>query len=332
MRAAVTGAAGFVGSNLLTRLAADGHDVLAIDRSVGTITPQERVTRVEADILDPASLAGVLDGVDVVFHLVAAITLKQEDPAAWRVNTEGVAAVAQAALRAGVPRFVHCSSVHSFDEHACGGYLDETSLRSHEGSGLPVYDRSKYAGEQALHAVIAQGLDAVICNPTGVYGPVDDPQRLSRLNGMVRDAARGRVPVSVGGGFDLVDVRDVVDGLVLAAEHGRTGENYILGGELLRLHDLMARAARAAGKRGPLFAIPLGLVRLILPIVEPIGLRFDWDVLTRAALSAAIASPEVDSSKAESSLGYRARPAHDTIRDTVAQVLTPGAPVSPELT
>lgn len=320
MRVAVTGAAGFVGTNLINQLIDDGHEVVAIDR----VAPPEdapvsdRLTWLEGDIFDSAAMTTALDGVDRVYHLVAMITLKQEDPFAWRVNTAGVASVARAALAAGVGRFVHCSSIHSFDQYSCGGTIDETSARSTD-SAIPVYDRSKWAGEQELRAVVDEGLDAVIVNPTGVYGPVDGigGRPLSRINGMLRDAARGVVPVFIEGSFDLVDVRDVARGIILAGERGRTGENYILGGQNVALIDAMRIAARTTGRMAPLFAIPNRILEAVITVAEPIGHLFGSDLVSKASLGAVQSAPVVDIAKARDELGYAPRPSHTTVTDLV---------------
>jgi len=322
MKVAVTGAAGFVGVNLLHELVAAGHEVVAIDRVQSDQAPAG-VTWKQVDILDGDAMTAVLEDIEVVYHLVAMITLRQEDEVAWRVNTEGVATVADAALNAGVRRMVHCSSIHSFDNYGVE-LLDENGKRSVEDSGLPVYDRSKYAGELELLKYVDKGLDAVICNPSGIYGGIDVPGRLSRLNTMARDAAKGRVPLSVGGAFDLVDVRDVARGLMLAAEHGRAGENYLLAGEMVRLHDLMKLAARSAGRRGPAFAVPLWVVKAIMPIAEPLGTLFGTDVMSEAALGALFASPTVDNSKARTELGYEPRPFEESVRFVVSWFVRAG--------
>ncbi|MCF8569331.1 NAD-dependent epimerase/dehydratase family protein [Gordonia sp. HY002] len=321
MKVAVTGAAGFVGTNLVDRLVADGHDVVAIDRvSPAHALDHPQVTWRSADIFDQDGLAEAFAGVDTVYHLVAMITLKQKDELAWRVNTAGVASTARAALAAGVRRFVHCSSIHSFDqyidgENTGGGVLDETCARS-EDPKLPVYDRSKWAGEQALREVIADGLDAVICNPTGVYGPVD--HGLSRINGMLRDAAQGKVPLFPDGTFDLVDVRDVAIGLTLAAEHGVTGENYLLGGEQVRLFDAMRTVAGLCGRFRALAAIPLWVIKAIVPLAEPLSQLLGSDLVSRASIAALVAQPTVDITKATERLGYRPRSSAQTLADLVA--------------
>lgn len=320
MKVAVTGAAGFIGSNLVDLLVEQGHEVVAIDRFHAEHWPTHGVTFVKGDVLNPASMEAALEGVEIVYHMVAMITLKQQDEVAWNLNTTGVRVVAEAALKTGVRRMVHCSSIHSYDQYSCGGYLNEASERS-ESLEIPVYDRSKWAGEQELQKVIAKGLDAVICNPTGVYGPSDWGQ-LSRLNAMLRDSARGRVPAVITGGFDLVDVRDVVIGLTLAAEKGRTGENYLLTGHMLNMKWAFNMAAKITGRRGPIVAFPISWITAILPVAEPIGAKFGSDVISKAAMGALIAQPEVDGSKASSELGYQPRRASVTIQDLITFLIS----------
>lgn len=317
MRVAVTGAAGFLGANVVNALVEDGHQVVAIDRVATDLVTDPAVSWVSADVLDPAQMRSALDGVEVVYHLVAVISLKQEDPLAWRVNVDGVATVARAALEVGVRRLVNCSSLNAF-RYQAGDRVDEASPRSLPGSGLPVYNRSKYAGELELLKVVEDGLDAVICNPTGIYGPVDQPTRLSRVNQSLRDAARGRAPVAVRAAFDMVDVRDVARGFVLAAEKGRTGENYLLPGHHVGLPEVNAIAARVAGKREPLVVLPARAITTIAPFIDPIARLFGSDAMSPMALETLTASPEVDGTKARVELGYDPRPTEETVTDLVA--------------
>jgi len=316
MRVAVTGAAGFLGANVVNTLVEDGHDVVAIDRVATDLVTAPGITWVSADVLDPAQVRAALDGVEVVYHLVAVISLKHEDPLAWRVNVDGVATVARAALEVGVRRMVNCSSLNAF-RYRLGDRLDETAPRS-TAPDLPVYNRSKYAGEVELLKVVEDGLDGVICNPTGIYGPVDQPTRLSRMNQSLRDAARGRAPVAVRAAFDMVDVRDVARGLTLAAEKGRTGENYLLPGHHVGLHEVTAMAARAAGRREPLVVLPAKVITTVAPFVDPIARLFGSDAMTPMALETLNASPVVDGSKARDELGYDPRPTEETVEDLVA--------------
>ncbi len=317
MRVAVTGAAGFVGLNVLNELVGKGHEVRAIDRVTPEVGAPEGIEWQVRDILDPAAMREALDGIDTVLHLVALITLAEEDPIAWKVNVEGARTVAEAAHACGVRRLVHCSSMHAFNQRtAPDGRLDEASPRSDDPT-LPVYDRSKWAGEQAVQEVISAGLDGVICNPTGVYGPVDYGQ-LSRFNLLLRSAARGRVPIMVDASFDFVDVRDVATGLVSAAEKGRTGENYLLPGHYVSMLDVFRMAADASGHMGPLFGFSVSRARQLASIVKPVTSMFKSDIFDDAAFAALDGAPTVDGAKARAELGYEPRPAEDTVRDLVA--------------
>jgi nucleoside-diphosphate-sugar epimerase len=322
MKVAVTGAAGFLGRNLVNDLVDQGNEVVAIDQKRSEHVRSDGVAWVMGDVLDQASMTRALEGAQLLYHLAAVITLAQEHDKAWTINTEGVRNVAEAARTVGVQRMVHCGSVHAFDQYRCGGNLNESTVRS-TAPEIPVYDRSKWFGEVELRKVIDTGLDAVICNPTGVYGPVDY-ELSSRLNLGFRDAARGRVPAMLTGGFDLVDVRDVALGLIAASDKGRTGENYLLGGGFITMLDACRMAAKEAGRRGPLFALPLRAMNLIVPIAEPIGKLFGSDMISKAAMGALEASPIVHSTKARTELGYNPRPASESMHDLIAFFVASG--------
>ncbi len=314
MRAVVTGAAGFVGQNLVQQLRAEDVNVRTVDVRPLNSAHAEGVEHTQADVRDQAALESAFVGADIVYHLAAKITLFARDPAAWETNVGGARAVARAAHEQGVQRFVHCSSVHAFDLDRSRTHLDEESPRS-TSDERPVYDRSKAAGEAEVRKVIDAGLDAVIVNPTGIFGPIDVGP--SRVNRVLRLAARGRVPFVVGGGFDFVDVRDVVVGIIAAARVGRTGESYLLTGHRVTALELAQRAARAAGHRGPRFALSLRLVLPLARVGERVGRMFGSDAFTRASVSTLAENPLVDGSKAARELGYAPRSLDDTIEDLV---------------
>lgn len=252
----VTGANGFVGVNLVRRLLVDGWRVRTIARRPVVGVDPTDIQHTRADIRDAAAVKACLVGADLVFHLAAKITLASVDAEAWDINTVGPATVATAALEAEVPRLIHCSSVHAFDLARSRPRLDEHSPRSTEPD-RPLYDRSKAAGEAAVRRVVGEGLDATIVNPTGIIGPVDFGP--SRINAIIHQAARGHLPVVVKGGFDWVDVRDVVEGLLAAADRGRRGENYLLPGHRATAMYLGRLAAGLNGHLGPMVALPAGL-------------------------------------------------------------------------
>ena len=318
--AAVTGASGFVGLNLISHLCDEGWQVRAVARRpVSDLTTRPVELRLVDDIRDQPQLEDAFEGVDVVFHLAARISLFTEDPSVWDTNVNGPRAVGRAALAQGVRRLVHCSSVHAFDVQMAGGAVDETCPRS-TSPARPIYDRSKAAGEAGLRTVIDEGLDAVIINPTGVIGPVDAGP--SRINRLLRMASRGHLPAVLGGGFDWVDVRDVALGLTAALDRGRTGENYLISGHRLSSLELSRMAARAGGHRGPRFAIPLGLLEPVAPLGNRIGRRVGLDLVTPASLGALRDYPTIDGTKAATELGYAPRSVERTITELVESFST----------
>ncbi len=314
MRAVVTGATGFVGQNLVRHLRAEDVTVRTVDVRPFGSTEAEGIEHTLTDLRDQAVLEAAFADADVVFHLASKITLLARNAEAWETNVHGAARVARAALARGVPRLVHCSSVHAFDLSRSRGHLDEQSPRS-TSDDRPVYDRSKAAGEAEVRKVIDAGLDAVIVNPTAIYGPIDVGP--SRVNRVLQLAARGRVPFVVGGGFDFVDVRDVVFGIVAAAQYGRTGESYLLGGHRETALELARRTARTTGHRGPRWALPLRLVAPFTPLSERVGRIFGSDAFTKASVSTLAENPVVDVSKAARELAYVPRSLDDTIEDLV---------------
>lgn len=320
-RALVTGASGYVGVNLVRRLDELGWSVRTYDVVPFPTTVSVGGEHVLGDVRDRARLDGALDGVDVVFHLAAVITLATRDPHAWDVNTRGPAVVAAAALDHGVTRVVHCSSVHAFDLSRARDRLHEGSPRS--GADRPVYDHSKATGEASVRRAVDEGLDAVMVNPTGIIGPVDlGPSRANRI---LRTAARGHLPVAVAGGFDWVDVRDVVEGLIEAADEGRRGESYLLSGHQATAVQIGRLAAGLNGRLGPLAGLPAGVARAVAPIGERVGLLWHSDAFTPASIGTLLDDPLVDRSKATAELGFRPRPLEDTVRDLVRWFRDDGA-------
>ncbi len=307
----ITGGAGHIGTNLATALLADGHRVRIVDLTEPSTAVRHGAEWLRADIRDPAAMLRACDGAGVIYHLAALISVVGGlGGLVESVNVDGVRTVAQAALAAGAPRLVHCSSVHAFDL-AGGGLIDEDGLRS-TGSSVPAYDRSKAAGEVELRRVVERGLDAVVVNPTGVLGPVDEAP--SRMGTVLSALWRRRMPAVVAGGFDWVDVADVVLALRAAAERGRTGESYLVPGHRLSLTELADLARVCSGVAVTRRTAPLWSARLCAPIATAIARRTHNPLLpTREALAAVASFPFVNGSKAACELGHRPRPIEETM-------------------
>ena len=313
----VTGSTGHIGVNLVRALVADGKKVRAlIHKHKPDIFNDLDIEIAEMDLLEPATIPPALEGAEVVYHLAALISITGgQGGAVHAVNVEGVKNVAEAALAAGVRRFIHVSSCHAFDINSTGPVVDENAQRP--GPHTPAYDQSKAAGEAALRAVIARGLDAVIVNPCGVVGPIDHrPSRMGQTLLKLRD---GKLPSLLDGGFNWVDVRDVVASAIAAETKGRTGENYLLGGHYVALPELMQLAADASGGKCPSFVSPMWLAQIGAPFVETWTRIFGGEPLyTSEALHALRANKNLSHEKAARELGHNPRPIKETLKDAYA--------------
>lgn len=317
MTVAVTGAAGHVGVNLVAALSAAGQSVRVIDRRGPTAPPPDGVEWVVADVRDQAAMGRALRDVEIVYHLAAVISVSGPmSGLVDSVNVGGVRATARAALTAGVARFVHCSSVHAYDLMACRGQVvNEQSPRSVEPR-VPAYDRSKAAGEVALREVVADGLAAVIINPTGVVGPLDPEP--SRMGVVLRAIAAGHLPATIQGSFDWVDVRDIVAALIAAGELGAVGENYLIGGRSASVTEIAGLAAEVTGARRPVVDLPMWFARMWAPMSNVAARLYPHPMLyTTDTLNALASEPVVDHSKATRVLGHEPRPLTQTVTDLV---------------
>lgn len=313
MLTVVTGASGFLGSALVRTLLAEGRQVRCVDLQRGPGLENLDVDWISADVLDRSSLDAAFRGAGIIYHLAAVISVAG-DPTGrvWATNVAGVRNTAEAALSASVERLVHCSSVHAYDLEAVEQVTEDSPRAT--APALPVYDRSKAAGEAALQEVIDRGLDAVILNPTGVIGPYDFAQ--SRMNSVFMAMFQRRLPALIDGGFDWVDVRDVTSSMVAAESKARRGENYLLPGHHLSLRELGVVAERVTGLPKPTFTVPMWFARMWSPLADVAGRRSGnplW--YTSESLHALRFNPAVSGAKAEAELGHRPRPIDETVAD-----------------
>ncbi|MDD5309390.1 MAG: SDR family oxidoreductase [Deltaproteobacteria bacterium] len=317
MTIVVTGAGGHVGGNLVRALLEEGRAVRAVVRQDTRAVDGLPVEILRADVLDPVSLRKAFEGAKTVFHLAARISITgAHGGLVERVNVEGPRNVAAACLDCKVARLVHFSSIHAFSAFPCDGIIDERRCQTPPSHGM-VYDRTKAAGEREILAAVDKGLDAVIVNPTSIVGPHD--YKPSRVGQVVLDLATRRLPALVDGGFNWVDVRDVVKGALFAEKRGKKGERYLLGGQWRSVADLAALVERTSGVKPPAFTSPMWLARVGAPFITAYSKLVGIEPLyTSDALYALRHHRHVSHAKARQELGYAPRPLEETIADTVA--------------
>ncbi|HUV08201.1 MAG TPA: NAD-dependent epimerase/dehydratase family protein [Spirochaetia bacterium] len=315
MITAVTGASGHVGANLVRALLNQGRRVRALVHRDTRAFEGLEIEQVESDLLKPESLKNAFRGAGVVYHLAALITVSKRESRLLRaLNVEGVKNVIEACLSCGVRRLVHFSSIHSFSHVPEDEAIDETRALVGPGEGL-AYDRTKAESESLLLRAVKTGLDAVILNPTAIIGPYD--YKPSYMGRFLLALYAGRIPTLVDGGFNWVDVGDVVRGAISAETLGRSGERYILPGQWLSIRDLARIAERVSGRKMPKTVCPMGLARIGAPFVAALSRVIGGEPLyTSGSLYTLRHHRYVSHEKAARVLGYQPRPIEETLRDT----------------
>jgi len=255
----VTGATGFLGLNLVERLAAGGWDIVAYHRASSDLKHLGRlpVRRTVGDLADRAALeAGMPPGADAVFHCAANTSMwRRRRAEQWHDNVHGTEAVLAAARARSAKRFVHVSTASVYG-HGHGTITEDSPpLGARSAMG---YARSKGAAEAAVKRAAAEGLAAVILNPGHIVGRYD----AHNWGRMIRMVERGTVPGVPPGGGSFCHATAVADALIAAAQHGRPGRNYLLGGADARFLDVFAVIGRLTGKSVPKRAMPAFAIKL----------------------------------------------------------------------
>lgn len=255
MKILVTGATGFVGGQLAAELVRRGHRVRVLRRTQSRLIALDGldVEPVIGDILDLDALTRAAQGCELVFHVAALASYwRAQRQEIYRINVTGTRTVLDACLSAGVRRVIHTSSVAAIGVPRNGRIADENTPFDPLSASF-AYADSKRQAENEVHRAIAQGLDAVIVNPAAVIGAGDHNLITGSL---IVEYARRNLAFVTPGGLCVVDVDAVVQGQILAAERGRTGERYILGGENLTHRQIAQVVTELAGKSAPQWTIP----------------------------------------------------------------------------
>jgi dihydroflavonol-4-reductase len=312
----ITGATGFIGAHV-ANLAGESYGTPRVtyrdEQRLAGLTGAVEVEPVKADVLDRAALRRAFRGCEIVFHAAGYVGSRPPERV-WQMNALSPRVAVDAAAAEDVRRVVLTSSVAGIGPAPPGRPGTEEDVYRGGGLGL-TYPDAKHEGEaEALAAGARVGVEVVVVNPSYVFGaPLDRSRPGETSTRMVGNYLRGRLPAVVDGETNAVDVRDVARGHLRAAERGRPGERYVLGGHDVRWVDLLERVAELSGVHHPLVVLPAG-TGAAARAIEALGLPMP-------ALSEGIAlmgqNWRFSSAKARRELGHRARPLDRTLQDTI---------------
>jgi len=260
LTALVTGGTGFVGSHVARLLVNNGIPVRALARkgsrldNLVELELQQRLKIVTGDLRNPESLRTAMEGCDTLYHVAADYRLWSRNPdELFKSNVEGTRAILQAASDAGIRKIVYTSTVGALGIPHDGSPGSEDTPVS-ESDMIGHYKRSKFLAEREAQIFADSGLPVVIVNPSTPVGENDiKPTPTGKI---IVDFLNGKIPAYVDTGLNLVDVHDVAQGILLAAERGTPGERYILGNQNMTLKEMLETLAKLTGRRAPAIRLP----------------------------------------------------------------------------
>lgn len=315
----VTGATGFVGGVLATRLTSQGWRVVALRRGDNGATTSPDIDWRLGDVLDPASLQAAIPRDCTVFHVAGDTNLwRRHNARQWRVNVEGTSNVVEAALRKNAEAFVHTSTISAYGRHTGPINEDTPSVAAQSWIG---YERSKWAAEEVVRAAVPRGLRAMIIAPSAILGP-GDRRTWAQL---IIQVSEGRVPGIPPGKATFNHIDDVVQAHIAAAEHGRAGRSYLLSGDTASFAQLLALIAKNLG-------VPLTAPAMPAPLMVGAGTLFAMAAaltnrepsLTPEMATMVSADTITNSTRATSELGYQPRSLEIAVADACAWLSAAG--------
>lgn len=316
----LTGAAGHLAETILRMLANTNCMVRGLLLPGEKGFAGENITYVTGDVTKPETLDPLFENTGcakvIVLHCAGIVSIqKKVSPAVYRVNVIGTRNVIAKCRQYGVARLVYVSSVHALPE-AKGTVIREVDRFSPETVD-GAYAKTKAEATQAVLDAAKEGLNAVVVHPSGIVGPYDRYGN-NHLVQMMRLYLRRRLPVGVQGGYDFVDVRDVAQGVLLAAETGKQGACYILSNRYISLEEIFEEMRVCTGRKYRLPLLPNRVARWIVPVCEWYAkLTHTRSIFTAYSIQTLAGQAHFSHDRATAELGYHTRRFPDTVRDTL---------------
>ncbi len=315
-KAVVLGANGFLGSHVTRALAKNGRDVRAMVRAGRELNPNVRGLDLDVvcgDALDKDSLIRAMRGCDSLFHCIVDVRAWLHDPTPlYRVNVDGLRNSMEAALETGVKRFVFTSTVCTIGLNPSGVATEADAFNWDDQA--TDYVRSRVQAENLFIDYCRRGLPGVACNVAMTFGAGD--AQPTAHGSLLRASVRGRMPAYWDTSLSMVGIDDAASALILAEQHGRLGERYIVAARLMSFKEVFDIAARYAGKKGPWLRIPMPMMYVTCWFAKRIAYVLGRETyVTADALRLSFVMKDFDNSKARAELGWRPRPMEESIRE-----------------
>jgi nucleoside-diphosphate-sugar epimerase len=314
----VTGATGFIGSEVARRLRGRGDEVVALVRNPAGATELGDLgcTLIAGDLGDVAAIREGMTGCDAVIHGAAMYEIgipKSRRPAMYEANVRGTENVLGAAMELKVQRVVYVSTVNAFGNTA-GKIVDESHV--HNEKYVSYYDETKHKAHKVAKEFIARGLPLVIVQPGGVYGPGDTSPQGKLINQFLD----GKLPAMMfpETGVNMVHRDDVAEGILLCLDRGEVGEAYVLGGEITTMGQAIKTLGKVAGRKPPRMTVPAIVLKAIAPLGPVIGPAMGQGPNLREIITAVDGVTYwAKDDKARRELGYSPRQLEQGMRDTL---------------
>ena len=318
----ITGANGHLGGTIVRML--NGRPVQVRGLVFGDKKKQDTgsIHYYSGDVREPETLRPLFEGCEdmetIVIHTAGIIDISNHvSPELYDVNVNGTKNILALCREYPVKRLVYVSSVHAIPEQKRGNVTGEIRDFSPDAV-VGGYAKTKAEATREVRRAAQEGLDAVVVHPSGILGPYD--RSGNHLVQMVAEYLHGTLPACVKGGYDFVDVRDVAEGCLLAAEKGRKGECYILSDRYCEIREVLEIAGAVSGKK-KLPVLPLWMAKMAAPFIQLHARRKKRRPLyTAYSLHVLGTGERFSHKKATEELGYRPRDLKVTIRDMVAEM------------
>lgn len=316
----ITGAKGHLARTIIRALRGTNCLIRGLILPTESGEDDQQITYYKGNVTQPESLDAVFSNIafqeTIVIHTAGIISIGDEvTPQMYAVNVQGTKNVVEQCRRSKVKRLVYVSSVHAIPEPDALSTISEvTNFHPEQVEGA--YAKTKAEATRIVLEAAKNGLDAVVVHPSGIVGPYD--MGSNHMVQLVQTYLDGKLPAGVTGGYDFVDVRDVAQGCLKAAEKGRAGECYILSNRYYTIQELLDCMRAAAGGHRKI-CVPLKLAQLAAPIFEKAAqLTHTRPLFTRYSLHTMASNGHFTHDKATMELGYHPRDLKITIADTVA--------------